>query len=83
MTPRPTKDNNATAQVCFRCTPKDHAGLKRLAAIAGQSMSAYILASTLGETEAPEVVLPPTAAAVCDHQVPVGEECVPCALGGS
>ena len=45
---RPPKDNNATHQVCFRCTAEQHAELKRLAAVAGVSMSALLLDSTLG-----------------------------------
>lgn len=46
---RPPKDNNATHQVCFRCTADQHAELKRLAAVAGVSMSALLLDSALGE----------------------------------
>ena len=46
---RPPKDNNATHQVCFRCTAGEHAELKRLAAVAGKSMSALLLDNSLGE----------------------------------
>ena len=46
---RPPKDNNATHQVCFRCTAGEHAELKRLAAVAGVSMSALLLDGALGE----------------------------------
>lgn len=51
---RPPKDNNATHQVCFRCTAEDHAELKRLAAVAGVSMSALLLGSVLGAENLPE-----------------------------
>lgn len=42
-----TKNENATKQICFRVTPKDHAKLRELADVAGVSMSAYLLACAL------------------------------------
>ena len=49
---RPVSTNPASEIIRLRVTPEDKAELQRLAAVAGVSLSAYLLARGLAELDA-------------------------------